>query len=279
MASHRLASPSIKDRFKNWAYSATLSAGFNVKRKLSDSRIIGLLGRLHPVTTSFPLLRLGAIGDGGYLVPDDLNGIVACFSPGVDDIATFEKDLLARGIPCFLADASVEGAPFADPNLHLEKKFLGVVNDETFSTLDSWVDRAHPPAGDLIMQMDIEGNEWPVLLNVSEDTLRRFRIIVIELHNLPHCFDPVAFQLFDTVFDRLGQIFNIVHAHPNNAFPHFRYNDIEIPYFLELTLLRKDRAAATGFVTKLPHPMDSPNVPDLVDVRLPAVLQGGPLNC
>jgi hypothetical protein len=41
--------------------------------------------------------------------------------------------------------------------------------------------RTHAPsAGDLILQMDIEGAEWPVILNASQEVLTRFRIIVLE---------------------------------------------------------------------------------------------------
>ena len=31
------------------------------------------------------LVRLGGNNDGGYLLPNDLEGITACFSPGVDN--------------------------------------------------------------------------------------------------------------------------------------------------------------------------------------------------
>ncbi len=40
---------------------------------------------------------MGGENDGGYLVPDDLEGIEYCFSPGVSNIATFELDCLNRG--------------------------------------------------------------------------------------------------------------------------------------------------------------------------------------
>jgi hypothetical protein len=52
-----------------------------------------------------------------------------------------------------------------------------------------------PSSDDLILQMDIEGAEWHVLLNVSRDTLRRFRIIVIELHDLERLMDKHAFVI------------------------------------------------------------------------------------
>jgi hypothetical protein len=44
--------------------------------------------------TDVPLIRLGADGDGGYLVPDDLEDVAACFSPGVDDRASFESAMI-----------------------------------------------------------------------------------------------------------------------------------------------------------------------------------------
>jgi len=46
---------------------------------------------LRPYTTDKELIRLGAEKDGGYLIPNDLAGIEACFSPGVGNEFNFEK--------------------------------------------------------------------------------------------------------------------------------------------------------------------------------------------
>ena len=51
------------------------------------------------------LIRLGNDGDGGYLVPDDLNGIEACFSPGVAGNVNFEKALALDPTGAFVPDA------------------------------------------------------------------------------------------------------------------------------------------------------------------------------
>ena len=61
----------------------------------------------------------GPDGDGGYLVPDDLEGIVACFSPGVSNVAGFEKDCALKGMKVFMADASVEARPRSIRSLSL----------------------------------------------------------------------------------------------------------------------------------------------------------------
>lgn len=258
-----------------WLKSAALLSGFQVRRSVADDRVRALLALLHPMETALPLIRFGGEGDGGYLVPDDLDGLVACFSPGVDVTATFEAAMIARGIPCFLADASVAEAPLDDPLIDFEPSFLGAYIDRQVITLDAWVAAKAPfGKGDLILQMDIEGHEWAVLLSASEATLARFRIIVIEFHGLGRSFDPLVAMMLEACLGRLGQLFHVVHAHPNNFQPFVRKGDLAIPDLLEVTLLRRDRAEVLGPVRQFPHPLDAANFADLPDPPLPLALRG-----
>ena len=80
-------------------------------------------------------------GDGGYLLPDDLNGIEVCFSPGVGKISKFENELAGRGIRCFLADFSVDEPGDLDPMCTFDKKVVGPYNNERYFTLESWVEK------------------------------------------------------------------------------------------------------------------------------------------
>ncbi len=117
---------SILSPLKYLFVSACLNLGFSVGVQTKKTVVRDLIAKLHPLDTEHPLIRLGTThGDGGYLVPDDLDGIVACFSPGIDIQASFENSLIERGIPCFLADASVAGAPIKGDMVHFTKKFLG----------------------------------------------------------------------------------------------------------------------------------------------------------
>jgi hypothetical protein len=216
------------------------------------------------------LVRLGCAGDGGYLVPDDIDGIDACFSPGVDNRATFEEALLARGLRCHLADGSVERGPLDDRSCTFLKKYIGVVSNDQFITLDRWVEEMEPSDGDLILQMDIEGAEWPVLLNTSDSNLARFRVIVLELHDMERLMDKHAFRIIHAVIDRLLEKFYVVHNHPNNYGGSVRVGAISIPRALEVTLLRRDRATPSGFATRFPHPLDQPNTEGRRDIVLPA---------
>lgn len=259
----------IKFPLKYAFVTACLNLGLAVAIRTSIGAVQGLLARLHPVRTEHPLIRLGSAGDGGYLVPDDLEGITACFSPGVDDRASFETSLIERGIPCFLADASVKTPPIRGENIHFIPKFLGVVNDDTTITLDDWVKANAPGTGDLILQMDIEGAEWAVLLNTSRETLRRFRIIVIELHDLERLMDKHAFTIIAGTFDRLLQDFHVVHNHPNNYGRTVQCGSLTIPRVQEMTLIRKDRVTSTSYAQSFPHPLDQDNDPNGPKLSLP----------
>jgi hypothetical protein len=255
--------------------SAFLRVGATLGTQANERVVREIIYRLHPRRITRPLIRIGGEHDGGYLVPDDLDGIVACFSPGVATTATFEQEIVKRGIPCFLADGSVQAAPISHDLVHFEKIFIGVTENARTTTMDRWVALHAPPKGDLLLQMDIEGAEWPALLNISDDTLRRFRIIVMELHDLDRLLDKVGFTLIGSVLDRLLNDFHIVHNHPNNTGGVVAKGDIVLPRVMEATFIRKDRAKVIGYADRFPHPLDRPNMPALPDVILPPVWYHG----
>ena len=87
-----------------------------------------LLPKLHPISTDKKLIRMGAERDGGYLVPNDLEGIEACFSPGVDQISKFEQECAERGMKVFMADASVDKPAEEHPMFDFRKSYIGEKN-------------------------------------------------------------------------------------------------------------------------------------------------------
>lgn len=251
-----------------------LREGIVVHRMLSSQRLLSLIRRLRPVSTKFQLTRVGSPHDGGYLVPEDLDGITACFSPGVDVNASFETELLRRfGINSHLADRSVDGPPQSFIPKSFLKKFIGAYDDDTFITMDSWM-RDHPEfaqEGDFLLQMDIEGGEYASLLSISEELLLRFRIMVIEFHNIESWCNPHYFELVEAVFNKLLKHFHVVHNHPNNCCGLVNMGGIVAPRVFELTFLRRDRANPMGFCKTFPNPLDSPNLRDRQDLALPAI--------
>ena len=235
--------------------------------KLSSSReqVLGILKLMRPTPSPTPLIRLGPAGDGGYLVPDDLEDIKACFSPGVSDEAGFELAFANRGVPCFLADASVPEEPVKHENIFFDPLFLGPISDsKKFISLKDWVDQKSVESGDLILQMDIEGAEYEVLSSAPAALLKRFRLIAIELHNFEFILtNKLSAQSFEAFLNLLLEYFEVVHIHPNNNRRPVFHKGIEIPPVIEMTLLRKDRFLGKQSLgpVSLPHPLDSDNSP------------------
>lgn len=235
----------------------------------TTSQLMAFCQLVHPIAIDQPLIRLGGAGDGGYLVPDDLDGIVACFSPGVGLLSSFELDLAHRGIPCFLADHSVDAPEMSHPLFDFEKKYVGPFTHDPYVSMVDWVAAKAPPTGDLILQMDIEGAEYPVLLSMPDALLARFRVMVLECHGLDQLRHWMGYGMLHLVFSRLAHHFDVVHSHPNNDSRVMYHDGLGIPQAMEFTFLRKDRSVRSGRSLSFPHPLDSPTVPWCPDVVLP----------
>lgn len=223
---------------------------------------------LKPVETSHRLIRMGSDYDGGYLVPDDLSGIVACLSPGVSDCADFERDLADYGVCSHLADASVDVPKDLPQTCSFTKRHVGPFNDSRTMTIESWIEELQLEQGDLMLQMDVEGAEYAILLNVPESVLRRFRIIVVELHFVDRFFDPYFHSVVYPCLKRLQTRFSVIHIHPNNGCGVVRLRGLDVPRMLEITYLRRDRISVAGPATEFPHRLDRPCVVD-PELQLP----------
>jgi hypothetical protein len=249
-----------------------LSLGFHISEATKKKRLIDLINKLRPIKTKHELIRVGSSGDGGYLLPNDLKGVVANFSPGVDYCANFEIDILNRfGINSHLLDYSVDAPPSGCLPLTFTKKFLGASDNAIYTTVDSWVSSQveFKSEGDFIMQIDIEGAEYVSLLSASDNILRRFRIIVMEIHLADYWSDPNFFNVVEAFFDKILSNFYVVHIHPNNCCPVVKIRGVPIPPVFEMTLLRKDRSEPKGFNENYPHQLDCDNWPNLKQVILP----------
>lgn len=241
--------------------NALLELGLSLTKTSEHRRLDKKLRLIWPRQTEHDLVRIGseAHADGGYLLPNDLDGIGRVFSPGVAQTMEFEKWFLDRGIPCEMIDGSVTQAPEQHPLAHFRSLWLGVESVGDTIGLDDWVQEAAQSDEDLILQIDIEGAEYGVILGAEAETLKRFRIIVIELHDLRAALSRAGSTLLEATLAKLARNHVIVHAHPNNCTPPLSYGGLVWPEVLELTLLRKDRVRALGGFAELPHQLDRDN--------------------
>ena len=230
---------------------------------------------LAPKRSPFELMRVGGNRDGAYLVPKCMSGISACFSPGVANSKDFEDELLRRyGIRSHLLDASSDVAllktPLQDGLQSFRKEWLAPESSEGSLSLDDWVGQSEPEGEkDLILQMDIEGAEYEVLLASSKSVLERFRVAVIEFHGVYRMVlgTEIEREKLRATMEVLDELFVSVHARVNNCcrIGNIPGTDLRVPEVLEVTFLRNDQfSRPTRFRNpRVPHPLDIPrNVPE-----------------
>ena len=227
---------------------------------------------MKPYSIDKDLIRLGPKGDGGYLVPDDLSGIKACFSPGVGQISRFEEECSKLGMQLFLADKSVHkiNTDLPDDKYSFLQKYVGDTNNTDFITLDEWVNSSlFKDDSDLLLQMDIEGSEYVSIINVSDSLMKRFRILVIEFHYLQKLWNPVYFDFAEVVFNKILQTHTCIHIHPNNYRGIDTQFGVEIPRTAEFSFIRNDRINIKKYQTKFPHKSDYDNHKNRQHITLP----------
>jgi|TARA_Y100000389_G_scaffold190489_1_gene215403 hypothetical protein len=248
-----------------------LSQGTFTSKRTELSEIRSFLKTVIPRKLKVDNIRIGGNEDGGYVVPDDFEGIKYCFSPGVGNLTNFEDDLIKKKINCYLADFSVN-TTFSDELINFEKKFVGPISNENYINLKDWISSKidYEKNNDLILQLDVEGDEYDIINSLDIGTLKKFRIILIEFHQLHYIFDSFTFKKIKKVFDILNKFFYCTHIHPNNN-PEFiiKEKDIMIPPVMEFSYLRKDRSETLHNDLKFPSVLDRPNNPSRSDINLP----------
>jgi hypothetical protein len=253
----------LRRAFKNYCYDKGLFA----KTNAAQNDVQRLIKKLRPVKTNYPLIRIGSPSDGGYLIPNMIDGIQAAYSPGVSNNSSFELELAKKGIQCYLIDYSVDKAAEEHELIHFDKKFLGFTDDDIHWTLDSWVKKYTPTSNQLLMQIDIEGAEYESIISASQETLSRFKVIIAEFHGLDSIFSLYGFKLINLCFEKLLKDFYVVHLHPNNCEGEVRKWGFSVPRVMEITFIRKDACQNLGFASQYPHHLDQACVtsnPDLV---------------
>jgi hypothetical protein len=249
-----------------------LQQGILLKSATPSAQIKSVLQQLKPIDSGIELVRVGGNSDGGYLIPDDLEGISVCYSPGVFDTALFEGELEAEyAIKSHLADYSVNGAPGGFVPKTFLKKYVGSFSNDVYITLSDWIAATEhqDSSAEYLLQMDIEGGEYETIISTPSDVLRRFRIIVMEIHGFNNWSEPAYFNLVEKFFKKMLMDFAVVHLHANNCCGTSLISGIDFPNVFEITLIRKDRVRSLkNQFSKLPHPLDRKNVPGKGELQI-----------
>jgi len=232
-----------------------------IEKKTSKSDMSRVLKKLLPIKIEHELLRLGEENDGGYLIPNDFSDIKKNYSAGVGELTQFEKDLEERfSIKSNMLDLNnIDPKIFPKGSKFLKKK-IGIISSENQININNWlIDEDE----EIILKMDIEGDEYSVLTSISEENLNKIRIFVIELHDLRHLRNYFFFKTFEKIISRLNNSFYVCHLHANNSSKVKNIGGFHVPDMLEITLIRKDRIKNfSGEYEDIPHKLDQKTVLD-----------------
>jgi hypothetical protein len=207
------------------------------------------------------LMRVGSSNDGGYLIAKDSFMVSGLLSPGVGDNSDFELAFAELGIPCFLADNSVDGPPIEHKNFHFIKKHLSYRSSEETISIEDWLLLNEINGDNLFLSMDIEGSEYEVLMGTPKETLKRFRFMTIELHELHKIRSKKNLKRLSEFLGVITENHMVVHIHPNNYSAFFSINGTRLASVVELTLVRLDHQTIEEvfpFKTTLENKLDAP---------------------
>ena len=233
--------------------------GMFIERKTSDKRVRKILKKLLPKKINFNLIRLGEDNDGGYLVPNDLNNIDQNYSAGVGILTKFEKDLEEKfSISSNMLDFNEIDKGILPKKSEFIKKKLSLNNNQNEISINNWIEEIHK---EIILKIDIEGDEYITLSNITDQNLKKIRIFIVEFHGLRNLRSDSFLNFFEKIVSRIDKYFYSCHLHVNNTSKIKRVNNLKIPDMVEVTFIRKDRV--TNFsneFSELPHPLDQKTV-------------------
>lgn len=178
-----------------------------VLRLLRPKRALGMAKR-----------RFGRRHDGGYVHLDDFDGVDTALSLGINDDVSWDCDVADRGVKIYQFDHTVEDPRPRDERMVFAKTMIAGHAAPGCETLEALVSRHDRRAAkpNLILKMDIEGSEWPVIEETSDATFGRFAQVACELHSFERFRELPWRQGFYRALRKISLSHGVVHVHANN---------------------------------------------------------------
>jgi hypothetical protein len=244
-----------------------------MEKPVTHTDLFALLNLIRPWQMASDVkLRIGAEGDGGYVLPRCAERSNLVLSIGIGNEASFDDELAERGARVLQFDHTIERSPSRHGRIGFHRKGWGSRDEGPLISLASmirmfdWQGARHP-----ILKFDTEGAEWDCLFDAATEDLQRFEILTGEFHDFQNLVNRDYYDRAFAVFSKLAATHHVVHLHANNAGGLVMIGGVPFPRLLELTYLRKDVALFSGHSAEpIPGPLDRPNVAQLPEIYLRA---------
>lgn len=215
---------------------------------------------------NYDKIRLGGDYDGGYVCIDDFKDIKIAITGGVGYDDRWENAIAReREIPTLSFDPVQPCDMRNVPNLSyklLAGKLEGypLTRNSTLDALLFTFDKH-----EAIAKIDIEGDEWKLLTYTQDNTLNKFRQVIVEFH-MDGTLDTL--REYGNVFEKLYKTFRVIHVHGNNWSKIHKVEEQNIPDVFEVTFANKNYYNMTVSNEIFPTALDMPCCSDREDVYL-----------
>jgi hypothetical protein len=236
----------------------------------TQKNVIEFLSYIQPLSISVKeKIRIGSIGDGGYVQLNDLANITLALSFGINDNDSWDFDIATRGIAVKQYDYTVEHAPSKHPLLEFHKiKVAGVPGEGKVTLQDLIISHEKTEQPNIILKIDIEGSEWEVFDNIKEEQLTRVSQILCEFHGLSKLNHASFYTLALRVMQKIHKYFIPYHVHGNNNSCIVNIGNVAFPDVIEVSFANRKIFTACKSDEIFPTRFDYPNNPEFPDIFL-----------
>ncbi len=204
------------------------------------------------------LERVGRENDGGYVMAQPYSENKIAYSLGICDDVSWDLEMVKRGYEIYQYDHTINNLPEENDAFHWFK--LGITGDgetDELKHLDTLMDmNGHLNETGMLLKVDIEGFEWGMLNQLSEETLDRFDQIVMELHDVVTSTKREEILL---ALAKLSKTHGMVNIHANNNNNKTFCGDIITSDVLEITMLNRKKYDLEETTLIVPTELDQPN--------------------
>jgi hypothetical protein len=208
--------------------------------------------------------------DGGYVFLDRLRPSQIVYSFGIGRNVSFDLDFATRGHTVFMYDHTIDGLPETHERFMFSREGIAAESapaENLWSLVDHLARRGHAQ-DDMILKLDVEGHEWPLIDQTPQDTLMQFEQIVLEAHRIDKITRGDAGRCKQRALAKLNETHTLFHVHANNARPLQFLDGLPVPALVELSYVRSDLVQRAPSATIYPTEHDRPNVNGHPDVPL-----------
>lgn len=218
----------------------------------------------------FAKVRLGNDHDGGYIFIDDFDAISSVISCGISNDVTCDVAFAEMGKPVLQFDHTVESPPVSHPLFDFRKQAIDALETIPGSVKlwDVVKGTGDPAKSDVLLKIDIDGDEWTTFANYPVEELKRFRQLSCEFHWSSRMKDLEYFSLCMRAIENLRKVFFPAHLHANNFVGFCNLMGVPLPEVYEVTFVNNAFYRPSRRQQGAPTAIDNPNNPDAPDLFL-----------